>query len=176
MFLCLHPRPGYQEGTSIWNGMCMKKGSNRMPRSQQPATIPCKIIEGSPSTGAQLAIDVFPLLPYLRDRVHSLERKTTCVDSHKACRFQSSNSRYKMASWSNHPVRGKEIGAIRRKVFLQDSWPYEVAIWAEDTNRGVHLDAGGGILRIGNVGKGYPSEGRSDGTRDRRPPPRHSSN
>ena len=111
-----------------------------------------------------------------RDRVHSLERKTTCVDSHKPCRFQSSNSRYKVASWSNHPVRGNEIGAIRRKVFLQDSWPYKVAIWAEDTNRGVHLDAGGGILRIGNVGKGYPWEGRSDGTRDRLPTPRHSSN
>ena len=84
-----------------------------------------------------------------------LKRKMACVDSHKACRFRSSISKYRVASWSNHPVRGKEIGAIRQAAVSQGSWAYKAAIWAEDTNRRVHSDAGGGFSRTGNVGKGF---------------------
>ena len=69
--------------------------------------------------------------------------------------FQYSNSKYRIASWLNHPVRGIEIGVIRRAAVSQGSWAYKAAIWAEDTNRGVYSDAGGGFLRTGNVRKGY---------------------
>ena len=95
MFLCFLPKPGYHESTSIWEGKCKKKGSNRMSRSQRTAIIPCKInrritFHRGPARDRR-CFHCFQTIANSGSPIRCpLKRKMACVDSHKACRFRSS--------------------------------------------------------------------------------------
>uniref|UniRef100_M4BDA3 Uncharacterized protein n=1 Tax=Hyaloperonospora arabidopsidis (strain Emoy2) TaxID=559515 RepID=M4BDA3_HYAAE len=130
MFLCLHPRPGYHEGTSIWDGKCKKKGSNRMSRSQWPAIIPCKMNDHLPP-GPSSRSTLFPLLPDLIQLGIAGPLFSGKEDYMRGLLQSVSVSILKLQIQGGelvHPVRGKEVGTIRRAAVSQGSWAYKAAI------------------------------------------------